>query len=92
MLTIAAMSMPPAAADTADACASTAARSSASTRLEGVPGEGVPGADYAAAPDKSFEFGLQAIFDGLEARLAIPPAAAGRWPRRCYWSLMTANA
>jgi len=27
-------------------------------------------AEYAAAPDKSFEFGLQAIFDGLEARLA----------------------
>jgi len=27
-------------------------------------------AEYGAAPDKSFEFGLQAIFDGLEARLA----------------------
>jgi AcrR family transcriptional regulator len=32
--------------------------------------EGVPSTDYGAAPDKSFEFGLQAIFDGLEARLA----------------------
>ncbi|GGJ84044.1 TetR family transcriptional regulator [Streptomyces camponoticapitis] len=27
-------------------------------------------ADYAAAPDNSFEFGLQAILDGFEARLA----------------------
>ncbi|GAA2637459.1 hypothetical protein GCM10010411_91310 [Actinomadura fulvescens] len=27
-------------------------------------------ADYAAAPDRSFEFGLEAIFDGLESRLA----------------------
>jgi hypothetical protein len=27
-------------------------------------------AEYAAPPDKSFEFGLQAIFEGLEARLA----------------------
>ncbi|WP_433246972.1 TetR/AcrR family transcriptional regulator [Streptosporangium sp. CA-135522] len=27
-------------------------------------------ADYAAAPDKSFEFGLQAIFNGLEDQLA----------------------
>jgi AcrR family transcriptional regulator len=29
-------------------------------------------ADYAAGPDDSFEFGLQAILDGLEARLAAP--------------------
>ena len=26
--------------------------------------------DYAAAPDKSFEFGLEVIFDGLEGQLA----------------------
>src|SRR5215470_82251 len=32
--------------------------------------EGTPSIDYAGAPDKSFEFGLQAIFDGFEARLA----------------------
>lgn len=32
--------------------------------------EGAPDIDYAAAPDKSFEFGLQAIFDGLDAQLA----------------------
>jgi AcrR family transcriptional regulator len=32
--------------------------------------DGGPAVGYAAAPDKSFEFGLQAIFDGLEARLA----------------------
>jgi hypothetical protein len=32
--------------------------------------EGGPVVGYAAAPDKSFEFGLQAIFDGLEARLS----------------------
>jgi AcrR family transcriptional regulator len=30
-------------------------------------------ADYAAAPDNTFEFGLQAILDGLEARLARLP-------------------
>jgi AcrR family transcriptional regulator len=29
-----------------------------------------PGADYGAAPDRTFEVGLQAILDGLEARLA----------------------
>ncbi len=32
--------------------------------------EGGAAVGYAAPPDKSFEFGLQAIFDGLEARLA----------------------
>jgi AcrR family transcriptional regulator len=37
---------------------------------------GVPGA-YGAAPKRSFELGLEAIFDGLEARLA-----AGRRRRR----------
>ena len=43
-----------------------------------------PAADYAAAPEHSFEFGLQAILDGLEAQLiarrttepAQPPATA----------------
>ncbi|WP_326826477.1 TetR/AcrR family transcriptional regulator C-terminal domain-containing protein [Streptosporangium sp. NBC_01756] len=35
-------------------------------------------ADYGAAPDNSFEFGLQAIFDGLEAQLAARRAPAGR--------------
>jgi AcrR family transcriptional regulator len=34
-------------------------------------------ADYATAPENTFEFGLQAILDGLEARLA-----AGRHSRR----------
>ena len=29
-----------------------------------------PGADYAAAPEDSFAFGLEALLDGLEARLA----------------------
>jgi AcrR family transcriptional regulator len=28
-------------------------------------------ADYAAAPDQAFEFGLQALFDGLERQLAV---------------------
>ncbi len=32
--------------------------------------EAAPVADYGAAPDNSFAFGLRAIFDGLEARLA----------------------
>lgn len=31
---------------------------------------GTPAADYAGTPDGSFEFGLQAILDGLAARLA----------------------
>jgi hypothetical protein len=30
---------------------------------------GTAAADYAAAPDNTFEFGLQAILDGLEAQL-----------------------
>ncbi len=34
------------------------------------------GADYAAAPDNSFEFGLQAILDGIEAQLIAPPHAS----------------
>jgi AcrR family transcriptional regulator len=36
-------------------------------------------ADYSTAPDQSFEFGLQAIFDGLQERMAArsPAAAAG---------------
>ncbi|WP_377272052.1 TetR/AcrR family transcriptional regulator [Peterkaempfera sp. SMS 1(5)a] len=36
---------------------------------------GTAGADYGAAPDNSFQFGLQAILDGLEARLAAPRTA-----------------
>jgi AcrR family transcriptional regulator len=36
--------------------------------------EGTPNIEYAAAPDKSFEFGLQTILDGLEDRLAARPA------------------
>ena len=31
---------------------------------------GLPSAEYAAAPDDSFEFGLQAVLDGLARRLA----------------------
>jgi hypothetical protein len=27
------------------------------------------GADHGAAPDNTFQFGLQAVLDGLEARL-----------------------
>jgi AcrR family transcriptional regulator len=40
------------------------------------------GAEYAAAPEKSFEFGLAAILDGLEAHLAAGrgPAAKGGHP------------
>jgi AcrR family transcriptional regulator len=38
-------------------------------------------ADYAAAPEHSFEFGLQAILDGLEAQLTGPrPAEAAGYP------------
>lgn len=36
--------------------------------------------DYAAAPDNSFEFGLQAIFDGLQAQLNARGASVGRAP------------
>jgi AcrR family transcriptional regulator len=32
--------------------------------------EGAPVVDYAMAPDKSFQLGLQTIFDGLEVQLA----------------------
>ena len=40
----------------------------------------LPSAEYAAAPDGSFEFGLQAVLDGLEARLAGrgKPGATGQ--------------
>jgi AcrR family transcriptional regulator len=34
--------------------------------------------DYAAAPDKSFEVGLQTILDGLEVRLAARPMPTGQ--------------
>jgi len=30
---------------------------------------GTAGADYTAAPDNTFEFGLHAILDGLQAQL-----------------------
>ena len=30
---------------------------------------GTAGADYTAAPDNTFEFGLRAILDGLQAQL-----------------------
>jgi hypothetical protein len=30
-------------------------------------------ADYGAAPENSFEFGLQAILDGLQVQLIAPP-------------------
>ena len=35
-------------------------------------------ADYGAAPGGSFEFGLRAILDGLEGRLAASRAPAGQ--------------
>jgi hypothetical protein len=35
-------------------------------------------ADYAAAPEHSFEFGLQAIFDGLEAQLVAKGTPGGQ--------------
>jgi len=37
--------------------------------------ENVDDADYFAAPDRSFEFGLEAIFDGLEGQLLQSQAA-----------------
>jgi hypothetical protein len=54
---------------------------------------GLPYAEYAAVPGDSFEFGLRAILDGLEGRLASPalrcagasvlsPAAPAPFPRR----------
>ena len=51
---------------------------------------GTASTDYGAAPEDSFEFGLQAILDGLEARLTATPsrpersrneAATGERPR-----------
>jgi AcrR family transcriptional regulator len=39
--------------------------------------EGTAAAGYAAAPDKSFEFGLQAIFEGFEDQLAANGLARG---------------
>jgi hypothetical protein len=35
-------------------------------------------ADYAAAPEHSFEFGLQAILDGLEAQLVAKGTPGGQ--------------
>jgi AcrR family transcriptional regulator len=43
--------------------------------------EQAPRIEYAEAPDKSFEFGLETIFDGFEARLAAARTArAGTAP------------
>ncbi|WP_344860448.1 TetR/AcrR family transcriptional regulator [Planomonospora alba] len=39
-------------------------------------------ADYAAAPERTFEYGLQALLDGLEARLTAPRPPADAEPRR----------
>src|SRR5438876_1512951 len=39
-------------------------------------------ADYAAAPQHNFEFGLQAIFDGLEAQLTSRRTPAGQNARK----------
>jgi AcrR family transcriptional regulator len=39
-------------------------------------------ADYGAAPDNSFEFGLQAILDGLEAQLIARRTPAGQNARK----------
>ena len=39
---------------------------------------GTPAADYAAAPGNSFEFGLQAILDGLEAQLTAHRRPVGK--------------
>jgi AcrR family transcriptional regulator len=38
---------------------------------------GTAAADYGAAPDNSFEFGLKAILDGLEAQLVARPSRPG---------------
>ncbi len=38
--------------------------------------------DYAAAPDHSFEFGLDAILDGLQAQLVAHRTAADRNTRK----------
>ena len=52
--------------------------------------EGGPAVGYAAAPDKSFEFGLQAIFDGLEARLAAGRTSSSeKMTRSCEPSAST---
>ena len=36
--------------------------------------------DYAAAPDGTFEFGLNALLDGLEARLADRADSSAAYP------------
>jgi AcrR family transcriptional regulator len=43
---------------------------------------GTAAADYGAAPDDSFEFGLQAILDGLEGQLVAGRTPAGRQARK----------
>jgi AcrR family transcriptional regulator len=40
-----------------------------------------PAADYAAAPENTFELGLQVILDGLEGRLKAPTSPTRRRPR-----------
>jgi AcrR family transcriptional regulator len=40
--------------------------------------EAAAAADYASAPDKSFEFGLRAIFDGFEDQLNARPGTPAR--------------
>jgi AcrR family transcriptional regulator len=42
----------------------------------------VPAADYAAAPENTFEFGLRAILDGLEAAITAPKTNTARRPPR----------
>jgi hypothetical protein len=39
-------------------------------------------ADYGAAPDNSFEIGLQAILDGLEVHLAARRTPADQYARK----------
>ena len=39
---------------------------------------GTAAADYAAAPEDTFEFGLRAILDGLEAQHILPPSSIRR--------------
>jgi AcrR family transcriptional regulator len=41
-----------------------------------------PAADYGAAPENTFEFGLQAILDGLEIQLGPPPGEPAKNTRK----------
>ena len=52
-------------------------------------------ADYASAPENTFEFGLQTILDGLETRLSTRSTPTGRDPheaRRHYQELCAQKA